>query len=135
MQAAELLDVACDHCHRHPEDVALLRGLAAAHHLLVGHGLAVGALRAAGAREVGVTLNPDFNVPTSDSACANRPRRPAGSSRGSVPAGRPWLRAPQVYRRASRIASYAGLCARFSSQGRAAPSPGKTAGIHECLSE
>ncbi|MBW8738781.1 MAG: beta-glucosidase [Streptomyces turgidiscabies] len=33
--------------------------LAAAHHLLVGHGLAVGALRAAGAQEVGITLNLD----------------------------------------------------------------------------
>ncbi|WP_372349080.1 GH1 family beta-glucosidase [Streptomyces sp. KL116D] len=42
--------------------------LAAAHHLLVGHGLAVKALRAAGVREVGITLNPDFNVPATDSA-------------------------------------------------------------------
>ncbi|KOV74475.1 beta-glucosidase [Streptomyces sp. NRRL WC-3618] len=33
--------------------------LAAAHHLLVGHGLAVGALRVAGAQEVGITLNLD----------------------------------------------------------------------------
>ncbi|WP_330293264.1 GH1 family beta-glucosidase [Streptomyces sp. NBC_00576] len=33
--------------------------LAAAHHLLVGHGLAVRALRAAGVREVGITLNLD----------------------------------------------------------------------------
>ncbi|AJF63292.1 GH1 family beta-glucosidase [Streptomyces vietnamensis] len=33
--------------------------LAAAHHLLVGHGLAVRELRAAGAREVGITLNPE----------------------------------------------------------------------------
>ncbi|MFE9428730.1 GH1 family beta-glucosidase [Kitasatospora sp. NPDC006697] len=33
--------------------------LAAAHHLLVGHGLAVRELRAAGAREVGITLNLD----------------------------------------------------------------------------
>lgn len=33
--------------------------LAAAHHLLVGHGLAVQALRAAGAREIGITLNLD----------------------------------------------------------------------------
>jgi beta-glucosidase len=33
--------------------------LAAAHHLLVGHGLAVRALRAAGARDVGITLNLD----------------------------------------------------------------------------
>jgi beta-glucosidase len=41
--------------------------LAAAHHLLVGHGLAVQALRAAGVREVGITLNPDFNVPATDS--------------------------------------------------------------------
>ncbi|MER7174291.1 GH1 family beta-glucosidase [Streptomyces mesophilus] len=41
--------------------------LAAAHHLLVGHGLAVKALRAAGVREVGITLNPDFNVPATDS--------------------------------------------------------------------
>jgi beta-glucosidase len=41
--------------------------LAAAHHLLVGHGLAVKALRAAGVREVGITLNPDWNVPATDS--------------------------------------------------------------------
>ncbi|AUG81813.1 beta-glucosidase [Kitasatospora sp. MMS16-BH015] len=33
--------------------------LAAAHHLLVGHGLAVRELRAAGAREIGITLNLD----------------------------------------------------------------------------
>ncbi|WP_329431846.1 GH1 family beta-glucosidase [Streptomyces sp. NBC_01280] len=37
--------------------------LAAAHHLLVGHGLAVRALRATGAREVGITLNPDRLLP------------------------------------------------------------------------
>ncbi|MEU6181420.1 GH1 family beta-glucosidase [Streptomyces coeruleorubidus] len=42
--------------------------LAAAHHLLVGHGLAVQALRAAGAREVGITLNPDRLLPATDSA-------------------------------------------------------------------
>ncbi|MEV6681895.1 GH1 family beta-glucosidase [Streptomyces erythrochromogenes] len=36
--------------------------LAAAHHLLVGHGHAVSALRAEGVREVGITLNPDWNV-------------------------------------------------------------------------
>jgi beta-glucosidase len=41
--------------------------LAAAHHLLVGHGLAVCALRAAGAREVGITLNPDRLLPATDS--------------------------------------------------------------------
>ncbi|MGX5207241.1 GH1 family beta-glucosidase [Streptomyces violaceus] len=41
--------------------------LAAAHHLLVGHGLAVHALRAAGAREVGITLNPDRLLPAADS--------------------------------------------------------------------
>ncbi|MBL1068736.1 GH1 family beta-glucosidase [Streptomyces sp. 7-21] len=41
--------------------------LAAAHHLLVGHGLAVQALRAAGVREVGITLNPDRLLPASDS--------------------------------------------------------------------
>ncbi|MGR4852066.1 GH1 family beta-glucosidase [Streptomyces sp. LARHCF252] len=41
--------------------------LAAAHHLLVGHGLAVQALRAAGAREVGITLNPDRLLPAADS--------------------------------------------------------------------
>ncbi|MEU0249911.1 GH1 family beta-glucosidase [Streptomyces sp. NPDC006235] len=41
--------------------------LAAAHHLLVGHGLAVHALRAAGAREVGITLNPDRLLPATDS--------------------------------------------------------------------
>ncbi|MGW0476272.1 GH1 family beta-glucosidase [Streptomyces coeruleorubidus] len=41
--------------------------LAAVHHLLVGHGLAVRALRAAGAREVGITLNPDRLLPATDS--------------------------------------------------------------------
>ncbi|MFD8431660.1 family 1 glycosylhydrolase, partial [Streptomyces coelicoflavus] len=41
--------------------------LAAAHHLLVGHGLAVRALRAAGVREVGITLNLDRNLPATDS--------------------------------------------------------------------
>ncbi|MDG9711313.1 GH1 family beta-glucosidase [Streptomyces sp. DH10] len=41
--------------------------LAAAHHLLVGHGLAVRALRAAGAREVGITLNPDRLLPATGS--------------------------------------------------------------------
>ena len=43
--------------------------LAAAHHLLVGHGLAVRALRAAGLKEgaqVGITLNPDRLLPASD---------------------------------------------------------------------
>ncbi|MFH8800973.1 GH1 family beta-glucosidase [Streptomyces sp. NPDC017936] len=42
--------------------------LAAAHHLLVGHGLAVRALRAAGARDVGITLNLDHNLPATGSA-------------------------------------------------------------------
>jgi beta-glucosidase len=37
------------------------------HHLLVGHGLAVDALRAAGAREVGIALNPDRLLPATDS--------------------------------------------------------------------
>ncbi|MFB4196185.1 GH1 family beta-glucosidase [Streptomyces carpaticus] len=41
--------------------------LAAAHHLLVGHGLAVRALRAAGAGEVGITLNPDRLLPATGS--------------------------------------------------------------------
>ncbi|WP_153537606.1 GH1 family beta-glucosidase [Streptomyces sp. RB17] len=41
--------------------------LAAAHHLLVGHGLAVRALREAGAREVGITLNLDHNLPATGS--------------------------------------------------------------------
>ncbi|WP_037853988.1 GH1 family beta-glucosidase [Streptomyces sp. NRRL S-340] len=41
--------------------------LAAAHHLLVGHGLAVRALRAAGVREVGITLNLDRNLPATGS--------------------------------------------------------------------
>jgi len=41
--------------------------LAAVHHLLVGHGLAVQALRAAGAREIGVALNPDRLLPATDS--------------------------------------------------------------------
>jgi beta-glucosidase len=41
--------------------------LAAAHHLLVGHGLAVRALRAAGARQVGITLNPDRLLPATES--------------------------------------------------------------------
>ncbi|MFJ8826652.1 GH1 family beta-glucosidase [Streptomyces sp. NPDC102467] len=42
--------------------------LAAAHHLLVGHGLAMKALRAAGVRDAGITLNLDRNVPATDSA-------------------------------------------------------------------
>ncbi len=42
--------------------------LAAAHHLLLAHGLAVGELRAAGAGDVGITLNPDHLVPATDSA-------------------------------------------------------------------
>ncbi|MGI5347597.1 GH1 family beta-glucosidase [Streptomyces sp. CA-250714] len=41
--------------------------LAAAHQLLVGHGLAVRALRAAGVAEVGITLNPDRLLPATDS--------------------------------------------------------------------
>ncbi|MFG2306641.1 GH1 family beta-glucosidase [Actinacidiphila glaucinigra] len=41
--------------------------LAAAHHLLLGHGLAVRALREAGAREVGITLNLDRIEAASDS--------------------------------------------------------------------
>ncbi|WP_409062319.1 GH1 family beta-glucosidase [Streptomyces sp. SYP-A7185] len=40
--------------------------LAAAHHLLVGHGLAMKALRAAGVQEAGITLNLDRNVPAHD---------------------------------------------------------------------
>ncbi|MER6116875.1 GH1 family beta-glucosidase [Streptomyces sp. NPDC001743] len=39
--------------------------LAAAHHLLVGHGLALQALRAAGVREAGITLNLDRITPAS----------------------------------------------------------------------
>jgi beta-glucosidase len=41
--------------------------LAVVHHLLVGHGLAVDALRAAGAREVGIALNPDRLLPATGS--------------------------------------------------------------------
>lgn len=41
--------------------------LAAAHHLLVGHGLAVRALREAGATDIGITLNPDVLLPATDS--------------------------------------------------------------------
>ncbi|WP_093797168.1 GH1 family beta-glucosidase [Streptomyces sp. Wb2n-11] len=41
--------------------------LAAAHHLLVGHGLAVRVLREAGAPDVGITLNPDVLLPATDS--------------------------------------------------------------------
>ncbi|RII08072.1 Beta-glucosidase [Streptomyces sp. YIM 130001] len=41
--------------------------LAAAHHLLVGHGLSMRALRAAGVREAGITLNLDRNVPATES--------------------------------------------------------------------
>lgn len=40
---------------------------AAAPHLLVGHGLAVQALRAAGVREAGITLNLDHNLPATGS--------------------------------------------------------------------
>ncbi|MFI5802019.1 GH1 family beta-glucosidase [Streptomyces sp. NPDC051561] len=50
--------------------------LAAAHHLLVGHGLAMRALRAAGVREAGITLNLDRNLPAThspaDRAAADR---------------------------------------------------------------
>jgi beta-glucosidase len=42
--------------------------LAAAHHLLVGHGLAVRALRAAGVAQAGITLNPDRLLPATDTA-------------------------------------------------------------------
>ncbi|MFD7920915.1 GH1 family beta-glucosidase [Streptomyces sp. NPDC059740] len=41
--------------------------LAVAHHLLLGHGLAVAALRGTGAKEVGITLNPDHLLPATDS--------------------------------------------------------------------
>lgn len=41
--------------------------LAAAHHLLVGHGLAVRALRGTGAAQVGITLNPDRLLPATGS--------------------------------------------------------------------
>ncbi|WP_028648141.1 GH1 family beta-glucosidase [Nocardiopsis sp. CNT312] len=41
--------------------------LAAAHHLLLAHGLAVGELRDAGAEQVGITLNPDHLLPATDS--------------------------------------------------------------------
>ncbi|WP_017590123.1 GH1 family beta-glucosidase [Nocardiopsis ganjiahuensis] len=41
--------------------------LAAAHHLLLAHGTAVGELRAAGAGEVGITLNPDHLLPATGS--------------------------------------------------------------------
>ena len=40
--------------------------LAAVHHLLVGHGHAVRALRATGARQVGIALNPDRLLPATD---------------------------------------------------------------------
>ncbi|CQR60859.1 GH1 family beta-glucosidase [Streptomyces leeuwenhoekii] len=50
--------------------------LAAAHHLLVGHGLSVPVLREAGAREVGITLNLDHVTPATgapqDAAAALR---------------------------------------------------------------
>ncbi|PDP85346.1 beta-glucosidase [Glycomyces fuscus] len=41
--------------------------LAAAHHLLLAHGMATGELRAAAAGEVGITLNPDHFLPATDS--------------------------------------------------------------------
>jgi beta-glucosidase len=41
--------------------------LAAAHHLLLAHGLAVGELRAADAGQVGITLNPDHLLPATES--------------------------------------------------------------------
>lgn len=75
--------------------------LAAAHHLLVGHGLAVKALRAAGVREVGITLNLDRNLPATDSPPTWRPwcaRTPSttwcGPSRSSRAATRPPRRRP-----------------------------------------
>lgn len=50
--------------------------LAAAHHLLVGHGLALSALRAARVREAGITLNLDHVTPATkaseDTAAARR---------------------------------------------------------------
>ncbi|GAA2103687.1 GH1 family beta-glucosidase [Kitasatospora saccharophila] len=50
--------------------------LAAAHHLLLGHGLALGALRAAGVREAGITLNLDQVYPATpdDEGAALRAR-------------------------------------------------------------
>ncbi|WP_435281254.1 GH1 family beta-glucosidase [Streptomyces koelreuteriae] len=53
---------------RHAPGACEGRGaLAAAHHLLVGHGLAVQALRAAGVREAGITLNLDRILPATGS--------------------------------------------------------------------
>ncbi|KUH37137.1 MULTISPECIES: GH1 family beta-glucosidase [Streptomyces] len=50
--------------------------LAAAHHLLIGHGHALRALRGAGVREAGITLNPDHVTPATpgpdDTAAALR---------------------------------------------------------------
>ncbi|WP_103528340.1 GH1 family beta-glucosidase [Streptomyces sp. SM12] len=52
--------------------------LSAAHHLLVAHGLATRVLREAGAREVGIALNPDHLVPATgspeDAAAVRRTR-------------------------------------------------------------
>ncbi|RKE23619.1 GH1 family beta-glucosidase [Streptomyces sp. TLI_171] len=50
--------------------------LAAAHHLLLGHGLAMDALRAVGVREAGITLNLDHVIPATptDEAAALRAR-------------------------------------------------------------
>jgi len=60
--------------------------LAAAHHLLVAHGLAVRELRAAGAHEVGITLNLDRVLPASDSE-ADR----AAADRAETLHNRVWL--------------------------------------------
>ncbi|CAM5558369.1 putative Beta-glucosidase [Streptomyces afghaniensis 772] [Streptomyces afghaniensis] len=58
--------------------------LAAAHHLLVGHGLAVRALRAAGTREVGITLNPDRLLPATDSPADTAAVRRVGTLHNDV---------------------------------------------------
>ena len=52
---------------------------AAVHHLLLGHGLAARALRAAGAQSVGITLNPASVFPADPENAADA-RRPYGSS-------------------------------------------------------
>lgn len=49
-----------------------VEALTAAHHLLLGHGLAVQALRAQGAREVGITLNFSPVIPADPDRAADR---------------------------------------------------------------
>ena len=80
--------------------------VAAAHHLLLGHGLAVDALRdrvrpGGGAAEIGITLNPYPVVPAGDERRRPR-RRPAHRRHRQPPLVRPGPAGPLPRRRARR---------------------------------